>query len=58
MYPGKRDTTRNISYGISFSSKFFMLYRGILDYFLDSVYAREVDSETAGRLADGLYKIN
>ena len=35
-----------------------MLYRGILDYFLDSVYAREVDSETAGRLADGLYKIN
>ena len=42
-----------------FSSTFFMLYRGILDYFLDSVYAdREVDSETAGRLADGLYKIN
>ena len=54
MYPGKRDTTRNISYGISFSSKFFMLYRGILDYFVD----REVDSETAGRLADGLNKIN
>ena len=37
LYWGKRDTTRNISCSISFSSTFHVLYCGNIYYFLDSV---------------------